>query len=133
MVCDAIVSQSKVIQNLSSPRPVIRSPIGSIIQQGGTEVKLAGEAGATSEDLLYPSGTSLPSLPDLAMHLLEEIEDDHNPPPQKWVYRTDPGRSQGGLGFTGSDFSSSEKRKGHVKPNPDHLASTKFTTALEKS
>lgn len=99
MVCDAIVSQSKVIQNLSSPRPVIRSPIGSIIQQGGTEVKLAGEAGATSEDLLYPSGTSLPSLPDLAMHLLEEIEDDHNPPPPEMGLSDRPWTFTGWVGF----------------------------------
>ncbi|WP_229735797.1 cation diffusion facilitator family transporter [Kroppenstedtia guangzhouensis] len=28
------------------------------------------------------------------------------------------------MGFTWSDFGSSEQRKGHVKPNPDHLAST---------
>ncbi|MFD1408018.1 cation diffusion facilitator family transporter [Kroppenstedtia eburnea] len=26
---------------------------------------------------------------------------------------------QGGLGFTWSDFGSSEQRKRHVKPNPD--------------
>ncbi|MFD1407152.1 cation diffusion facilitator family transporter [Kroppenstedtia eburnea] len=28
---------------------------------------------------------------------------------------------QGGLGFTWSDFGSSEQRKRHVKPHPDRL------------
>ncbi|EGK12590.1 cation diffusion facilitator family transporter [Desmospora sp. 8437] len=38
--------------------------------------------------------------------------------------------SEGGLGFTWSDFGSSEQRKRHVKPNPDRPGS--YQTRPEK-
>ncbi|EGK10738.1 hypothetical protein HMPREF9374_2398 [Desmospora sp. 8437] len=39
----------------------------------------------------------------------------------------------GGLGFTWSDFGSSEQRKRHVKPNPDRSAQRFYQTALVKT
>ncbi|EGK10033.1 hypothetical protein HMPREF9374_2681 [Desmospora sp. 8437] len=38
---------------------------------------------------------------------------------------------QGGLGFTWSDFGSSEQRKRHVKPHPDRPGQHQFTTFPE--
>ncbi|MFD1394932.1 hypothetical protein ACFQ49_06040 [Kroppenstedtia eburnea] len=37
---------------------------------------------------------------------------------------------QGGVGFTWSDFGSSEQRKRHVKPNPDRPSQNQITTLL---
>ncbi|EGK07746.1 heat shock protein HtpX [Desmospora sp. 8437] len=36
--------------------------------------------------------------------------------------------TEGGLGFTWSDFGSSEQRKRHVKPNPDRLGPEIYQT-----
>ncbi|EGK12402.1 hypothetical protein HMPREF9374_1469 [Desmospora sp. 8437] len=38
--------------------------------------------------------------------------------------------AKGGLGFTWSDFGSSEQRKRHVKPNPDRLRPEIFRHTL---
>ncbi|EGK08494.1 hypothetical protein HMPREF9374_3300 [Desmospora sp. 8437] len=36
------------------------------------------------------------------------------------------------MGFTWSDFGSSEQRKGHVKPNPDRLGPEIYQTPLTR-